>query len=135
VSTTKTKTLKAMKKIILLLCFAPLLMASTCESDDDQIFCTQEVVDGLRVTVLDATSGQPLTEGVTVGAAEGTYQETLELLPGLENLFAGAGERSGTYTVTITKDGYQTYISPPIVVTRDVCHVITQSLTVNLQSN
>ena len=62
-------------KILLLLCFAPLLMASTCESDDDnQIVCTQEFVYGLNVVVLDAISGNPLVEGVTVHATDGNYQ-------------------------------------------------------------
>lgn len=124
-----------MKKLLLLFMFAPLLMASTCENDDNQIVCTQQFVYGLNVVVLDATSGQPLVEGIQVTATDGSYQETLELMPGLEYSFAGAGERAGTYTVTVSKDGYQTYTSSPIIVTRDVCHVITQSLTVNLQSN
>ena len=115
--------------------FVPLLLSSTCNNDDDQIVCTEQFVYGLNVIVLDATSGNPLVEGVEVKAVDGSFQETLQLIPGLEYSFAGAGERAGTYTVTITKDGYQTYISSPIVVTRDFCHVIPQSLTVNLQPN
>ena len=125
-----------MKKLFLLFAFAPLLMILSCENDnDDQIVCTQEFVYGLNVIVLDATTGNPLVEGVTVEATDGSYHETLQLVPGLEYSFTGAGERVGTYTVTITKEGYQTYTSSPIIVTRNVCHVITQSLTVNLQSN
>ena len=125
-----------MKKLFLFALFLPLLMISSCESDDDdQIVCTQQFVYGLNVVVLDATSGQPLVEGVLVKAVEGPYQETLELIPGLEYSFAGAGERVGTYVITVTKAGYQTYASIPVIVTRDVCHVIPQSLTVNLQSN
>jgi len=123
-----------MKKLLLFVLCTPFLLASTCESEDSPINCTQEVVDGLHITVLDATTAQPLLENITVKATEGSYEETLELIPGLE-YFAGAGERSGTYTVTVTKAGYQTYTSAPIIVTRDVCHVITQSLTVNLHSN
>lgn len=125
-----------MKKLFLFLLCAPLVISSSCESsDDDPIFCTDEFVAGLHVTVLDAANGQPLVDGVEIKAADGTYLETLQLESGLEYLFKGAGERVGTYTVTVTKNGYQTYTSTPIVVTRDVCHVITQSLTVNLQSN
>lgn len=124
-----------MKKLFLIVLCAPFLFLTNCESsDEDPIFCTQEVVDGLRITVRDAVSGQPIVENVEVKVADGSYLETLELRP-IEKLFAGAGERMGTYTVTVTKAGYQTYTSSPIVVTRDVCHVITQSLTVNLQVN
>ncbi|MEO5776947.1 MAG: hypothetical protein ABIQ27_08575 [Flavobacterium sp.] len=125
-----------MKKLFLLFMLTPLLITSSCENDnDDQIVCTAEFVYGLNVIVLDATTGNPLVEGITVEAVDGTYHETLQLVPGLEYAFTGAGERAGTYTVTITKDGYQTYISSPIILTRNVCHVIPQSLTVNLQSN
>lgn len=124
-----------MKRLLVLLCCIPLFMVSSCEDKDDQIVCTQQFVYGLNVIVLDAVSGNPLVEGVEVKAVDGAYTEILELVPGLEYAFTGAGERVGTYVITITKAGYQTYTSAPIVVTRDVCHVIPQSLTVNLQSN
>lgn len=126
-----------MKKLVFLFLLTPMLLILGCENnnDDDPILCTQEFVDGLHVTVIDATSGQPLVENVSVKAKDGSYEENLELVPGLENLFAGAGERAGTYTVTVTKPGYQNYVSTPIVVTRDVCHVLTKSLTVTLHSN
>jgi len=124
-----------MKKFILLLLFMPLLMASTCDNDDDQIVCTQQFVYGLNVVVLDATTGNPIFQDIEIKAVDGSYQEVLQLIPGLEYSFAGAGERVGTYTITVTKAGYQTYVSSPIVVTRDNCHVIPQSLTVTLQSN
>jgi hypothetical protein len=124
-----------MKKIILLLCFAPLLLASTCENDNNQIYCTDQFVYGLTVNVLDSNNGNPLIEGVEVKAIDGDYQEILMSMPDIGNLFIGAGERAGNYTIIVTKDRYQTYTSNPIVLTRDVCHVIPQSLTINLQSN
>ena len=123
-----------MKKLFLLFMLTPLLITSSCENDnDDQIFCTQEFVYGLNVVVLDAISQQPLVEGVQVKAVDGAYQEILYNLSGLEYTFFGAGERIGTYTITVTKEGYQTFTSSPIEVPANVCHVIPQSLTVNLQ--
>ncbi|WP_293892023.1 carboxypeptidase-like regulatory domain-containing protein [Flavobacterium sp.] len=124
-----------MKKLFLFVLCTPFLLASTCENDDNQIVCTQDFVYGLNVVVLDATTGNPLVEGVTVEATDDGYHENLHLIPGLEYSFAGAGERTGTYIITITKEGYQTYTSSPIVVTANVCHVIPQSLTVDLHSN
>ena len=126
-----------MKRIILLMFCMPLLMASTCEnsSDDNQIVCTLEAVAGLSVTVIDSQTNLPLVENVIVTAADGNYQENLELVPGLEYIFSGAYERVGIYTLTVTKEGYQTYTSSPITVTRNVCHVITEQVQVVLIPN
>ena len=124
-----------MKKLFLFFLFSTLFFTSSCDdNDDNQIFCTDQFVYGLNVIVLDASTGNPIFQDIEVKAVDGTYQEILELVPGLEYAFVGAGERAGTYVVTITKAGYQTYTSAPIVLTRDECHVIPQSLTVNLQS-
>jgi hypothetical protein len=125
-----------MKKLFLFFLFTTVFFISSCEdNDDNQIFCTDQFVYGLNVIVLDAVTGNPIFQDIEVKAVDGAYQELLELVPGLEYAFVGAGERSGTYVVTITKAGYQTYTSAPIILTRDECHVIPQSLTVNLQSN
>ena len=124
-----------MKKLFLFFLFSTFLVTTSCEDTDDQIVCTTQFVYGLNVIVLDGSTGNPIFQDIEVKAVDGTYQELLELVPGLEYAFVGAGERAGTYVVTITKAGYQTYTSAPIVLTRDECHVIPQSLTVNLQSN
>ena len=122
-----------MKKLLFLFMLTPLLMATSCESSDDEIYCTNEFVYGLNVVVLDATSGQPLIEGVEVRAVDGTYQEVLHTNFGMEYTFLGAGERIGNYTITVTKDGYLTQTLAPVAVPANVCHVVTQSLTVTLQ--
>jgi hypothetical protein len=125
-----------MKKIILLLAPLTLLLSASCDnSNQNQIVCTQQFVYGLNIIVLDATTGNPIFQDIEVKAVDGTHEELLELVPGLEYAFAGAGERIGSYTITVTKASYQTYTSDPITVTRDDCHVIPQSLTINLQSN
>ena len=124
-----------MKKIFLLLACTPFLLATTCDDDDD-IYCTQEAKAGLNFTVKDAVTDEVLSTGVTVVAQDGTYTETLELFPNSDiAVFIGAWERVGTYTVTVSKEGYQTYTLELIVVTADVCHVIPQLVTVNLQPN
>lgn len=125
-----------MKKIILLLLPFTFLLVASCDNNaQNQTVCTDQYVYGLNIIVLDATTGNPIFQDIEVKAVDGTYQEILQLVLGLEYAFAGAGERIGTYTITVTKEGFQTYTSGPITVTRDDCHVIPQSLTVNLQSN
>ncbi|RAR46780.1 carboxypeptidase-like regulatory domain-containing protein [Flavobacterium lacus] len=124
-----------MKKIFLLLACTPFLLATTCD-DDDEIYCTQEAKAGLNITVKDAVTDEFLSTGVTVVAQDGTYTETLEQFPNEEvPVFIGAWERVGTYVLTVSKEGYQTFISEPIVVTADVCHVIPEQSTVQLQPN
>ena len=124
-----------MKKLFLFFLFSTFLVTTSCEDTDDQIVCNTQFVYGLNVIVLDASTGNSIFQDIEVKAVDGSYQETLELVSGLEYAFVGAGERAGTYDVTVTKSGYQTFTSAPIVLTRDECHVIPQSLTVNLQSN
>lgn len=121
-----------MKKLFLLLCLFPFLTANQCNEDDDnQVNCTMEARAGLNVTIQDAVTHAVLTEGVSVVAMEGTYSETLERIPG-SDVFSGAWEREGSYVLTVSKEGYQTYTSETIVVTADVCHVIPQNRTVEL---
>jgi hypothetical protein len=124
-----------MKKIFLLLACSPFLLAMTCE-DDDEIYCTQEAKAGLNITIKDAVTDELLSTGVSVIAQDGSYTETLEQFPNEEvPVFIGAWERVGTYVVTVSKEGYETFTSEPIVVTADVCHVIPQQVTVELQPN
>lgn len=127
--------MKKMKKLFFFITLSCLFLLSSCEDNDDQIVCTDQFVYGLNIIVLDAASGNPIFQDIEVKAVDGTYQEILELVPGLEYTFVGAGERAGTYVVTVTKAGFQTFTSAPIVLTRDECHVIPQSLTINLQPN
>jgi hypothetical protein len=124
-----------MKKIFLLLAFTSFLLAMTCD-DDDEVYCTQEAKAGLNITVKNAVTNEFLTTGVTVIAQDGLYTETLEQFSNDQvAVFLEACERLGTYNLTVSKEGYQTFTSEPIVVTEDVCHVIPEQLTVELQPN
>jgi len=124
-----------MKKLLILLCFAPLLMANHCE-DDDRYYndypCTAEARAGLNVNVTLNGSSTITNEGISVTARDGNYIE--DLLPVIPDTptFTGAYERPGTYIITVRKDGYVDYVSNSIVVSPDRCHVIPRQLTVNL---
>jgi len=120
-----------MKKIILLLVF----LNFACSGDDDvadDVNCTEEARAGLMVLVKDAISGVELTEGVTVTATDGSYVEELTNFPEFSNEFTGAYERAGTYILTVTKEGYVTHTSEPIVVGEDECHVIGEHVTIEI---
>lgn len=124
-----------MKKIILLLFCAPLLLATTCDDNDETIFCTTEAVAALNVTVRLGNSTTPTSEGITVVATDGDYTETLQVVNTTNPTFIGAFERQGNYTITVSKDGYQTYTSGVISITRDQCHVIPELINVALVAN
>ena len=121
-----------MKKILLFFALIPFLLAFQCEDNDD-VICTTEAKSGLNIIVIDANSGELLSDGVTVTAQDGNYMETLDLII-WDNaaVFIGAWERKGTYDVIVTKDGYQTFNSSPLTVTADICHVIPVELTVEM---
>ncbi len=124
-----------MKKLFLL---GILIGFWACNNDDDQtqdpVFCTEELRAGLEITVKDAANSMFLTEGVTVIAKDNEYSETLESFTG-SNTFVGAYERVGTYTIIVSKDGFATKTSDPVIVDKDRCHVITETVEVLLEKN
>lgn len=122
-----------MKKKLLFLFGLVLFFFSSC-GISEEIFCTTEAVAGLNVsvTLAESSSNIPISEGVTIVATDGNYSETLQFYDPQNPVFSGAYERAGTYIITVTKPGRQTYVSQPIVVTRDKCHVIPKNITVFL---
>ncbi|WP_432412168.1 hypothetical protein [Rasiella sp. SM2506] len=125
-----------MKKLLILF-FAVLCFA--CSGDDDMdvqepVVCTEEFVFGLSVQVRDAATNTIIPGGVTVVAQDGSYTETLSFL---FDTHVGAGERPGSYTLTATKEGFITKTAGPIIVVmdEDMCHVITQSVTIELEAS
>jgi hypothetical protein len=93
--------------------------------------CTQVYVYGVNVTLTDAETGEPIT-GATLTLRDGDYVEVLEAFPTGDGEYAGAGERAGTYELTIAKVGYETQVIEDIVVTADECHVEGVHLDIEL---
>jgi|JI6StandDraft_1071083.scaffolds.fasta_scaffold05700_4 hypothetical protein len=122
-----------MKKLLLIIAMAPLLLATQCNEDDNGIACTEEARAGLNITIKDAETNLYLSEGVSVIATDGSYSEALISFDVVEPIFSGAYEREGNYIITVSKSGYVTYTSEIITVTSDVCHVIPQQITILLQ--
>ena len=112
-----------------------MLLATTCDDNDETIFCTTEAVAALNVTVRLGNSTTPTSEGITVVATDGNYTETLQVINTTNPTFIGAFERQGNYTITVSKEGYQTFTSGVISITRDECHVIPELIDVALVAN
>lgn len=126
---------RIMKKLLLIL----LVICSACNLDEqetlDPIFCTDELRPGLEITVLSAVDNAIITSGITVIARDSDYTETLVNF-NETTTFVGAFERTGTYLLTISGDGFEEFSSTiPIIVDKDICHVITESREIVIQSN
>ncbi|RZJ71144.1 MAG: carboxypeptidase regulatory-like domain-containing protein [Flavobacterium sp.] len=123
-----------MKKLILFLSILSLTVS--CVGDDSDrpgINCTSEARVALVVTIKDAVTGTLITDGITVTAIDGDFSEVLTNEFWETGEFSGVFERHGNYTITVTGAGYQNYTSNGITVGSDACHVITETLTINLQ--
>lgn len=92
--------------------------------------CSTNYVFGVVVTVRDAATHAPLTTA-TVTLVDGAWREELTARP-LETEYRGAGEREGTYAITVAAPGYRTSVARTVTVTGDECHVQPVSLTVDL---
>lgn len=92
--------------------------------------CTMQFVYGISATVADATTGANITSGSYLVAREGSYVDSVSAMG---DFLAAAGERAGTYSVTIGRPGYSSFHRSGVVVTRDECHVTPVRLEVRLE--
>ena len=97
----------------------------------EPLACTDQFVYGLAVEVVDATNGVGLAASATLTLRDGDFLQTsTESFDGLTLL--GAGERAGTYEVTVSHPGYADWMRSSIEVTADECHVIPVTLRAEL---
>jgi hypothetical protein len=122
-----------MKKIAFICLLITFVACDTNDNPGDLItICTEEFVFGLKIHVLDANTNTAILKNASITATDGDYPEALVF--NLDRFF-GAGERAGTYVLTISAKGYQTLITNPISVGADECHVITQQRDFLLSQN
>lgn len=110
-----------------------LVSVTACYEGDPwgPIACTSQFVFGLTVTVRDQSSTLPKAEDATLTLREGAYVEVVtDSWDG--TTLKGAGERSGTYAVTVEHPGYEAWTRAGVEITEDECHVIPVSITADL---
>ncbi|MDH5761023.1 MAG: carboxypeptidase-like regulatory domain-containing protein [Gemmatimonadota bacterium] len=100
-----------------------------CDILDPDLVCTEEMRYGVNVTVVDAGSGSPITEGLGGTLTEGSFSEVMAVW---DNRLMGAGERAGTYTVQVQATGYADWTRQGVVVLAGECHVEPAALTAEL---
>lgn len=116
-----------------------MMCVAACNLSEDEtidpVFCTEEAVAGLEITVRSSASSDFLIDGITVVARDNDYIETLKNIINTTT-FSGAIERTGIYTITVQGIDYESFTFPePIVVESDECHVITESREIKLASD
>jgi hypothetical protein len=94
--------------------------------------CTDEARPGLVVTVLDSVTKAAIS-GASVTARSGTRTDVVPDYESARSSYPLAYEKAGTYSVTVEKAGYRTWLRSDVRVTSDRCHVQTVSLTALLQ--
>ena len=107
---------------------ATCLFTAGCGIIPNGVICTDIFVYGVNITVANE-NGDPVS-GAALTLTEGDDSEILEeLQPGV---YVGAGERAGTYTLTVEADGFEGATIENLVVDADVCHVIPINREVTL---
>jgi hypothetical protein len=99
--------------------------------------CTLEFRPAVVVYVKDSLTKAGIASGASLVVCEGSYQDSVAApasRPDLDNsALAAAGERSGTYQVTVLKPGYAAWLQSNVRVISNECHVNTVNLTALLQ--
>lgn len=94
--------------------------------------CTTEFVYGIAVTVVDAETSAPVTEGLEGITVKNGVSSPMEALG---NRLLGAGEDEGVHSVVITAGGYELWTRDGVRVEADECHVSTVRLTAPLRAS
>ena len=110
---------------------------AACSNPFDKGVCTLEFRYGLVVYVQDSVTGAAAASGATLLAREAGFEDSFTNPAGGSDADArpllSAGERAGTYQLTVTKAGYAPWTRNNVTVTENACHVNQTELTARLQ--
>jgi hypothetical protein len=116
--------------------YSILIGAVACSGSTSPV-CTLEMRPALAVYVKDSVTRAGVASGASLVVREGSYKDSVAApnsRPDLDNsALLAAGERAGTYQVSVLKPGYATWVQSDVRVTSTKCHVNTVNLTALLQ--
>jgi len=127
-----------MERCVFLGTCVALLTAMACSgSTPTGVACTAIYVYGISLKVQNAATGAPITDSATVRITDGSYVESYNFLgpagQPTSGTLSAAGERAGTYSISIRKAGFAPYDTSGVRVTKDVCHVHPVEVIAKLQ--
>ena len=115
---------------------AGVLVSGSCSQPAAvSVICPDIFVFGLNVSVVDSVTGAGTGSGATVIARDGAYTDSTTRAANGSDVatFGLAGERAGTYAVTVRKAGYQSWLRSGIQVAKAECGVTPVAVTARLQ--
>jgi hypothetical protein len=106
-------------------------LLAACESDDPA--CTASSEPAIMLEIRDSVSGDGLAGEALAVVVDGGFSDTLAFLPDPDSAYqAGPSERAGTYNITVTLAGYQTWTRNGVTVEDGICHVHTENVLARL---
>jgi len=100
--------------------------------------CTLEIRHGVQGEVRDAVTGDYVAEVIHGSVRDGSFEDSLRVVawigtdPAVPTTLGGADERAGTYAVHLEGAAYEVWDTAGVQVSRDECHVLTESFTARL---
>jgi len=127
-------------RLKLILSGAALAMLAACDLLTSPTACLADYRYGINVTIVDSLTEAPPSSAVLI-AHSGVFvdsvgpTEPMQLTAGAPPvlLLSTAGERKGTYDLTVRAPGYRTWTRNGVRVTADECHVHPVAITARLQ--
>lgn len=112
-------------------------MTGACRAADHTgPVCGPTLGEAVAVVVRDARTGAPLATDARGAVQEGVYVDSLRLEPlqqPTQWTLVGGGDRAGTYTVAVERQGYGPWQRSGVIVGRGKCGVETVTLTADLE--
>ena len=119
------------------LCMLGCAVASGCNLAD--VSCPQIAAPAVLLQIREAGTGFPAADGARGIVQDGTYSDSLRVVaweppaaPDTKLYMAAAFDRPGTYSVTLEKQGYQTFQQAGVVVGTNECGTEQAQITVML---
>ena len=112
------------------------LVSLGCSGSDaiDGNVCTPEARAGITVDVRDSVTNALVGRGSAVFVREGAVvADSANDTSVSDGPYGLAFERTGTFTVFVTKTGYQPWSKANVQVTKGTCHVNAVAVTARLQ--
>lgn len=118
---------------IVLLAAAVLAVGCSAADPTDIVACTKVAQAGITVDVRDSVSNALVGRNALIVAREGAVADTSTDTPISDGPFSLVFERAGTYSVSVSKAGYQPWTKAGVQVTNGTCHVNAVAITARLQ--